>query len=103
MNAQHDTTLTFEDMHDATLVSIAINWVDGTLVCVFRTSRKGMNEPQLLASGLTLLSCPRSFPWGKSASVNQITLSDASPGQMLRVEMQSGDVIAAKVERAELR
>jgi len=102
MNTPNNAALSFDDMHDATLVSIAVDWASGTLSCVFRVCRKGRNEAKLIASGLTLLHCPRSFPWGRSVSVNEMVLSDIGEGQVLKIEMQSGDVIEANIDRAEL-
>ena len=100
VNTPSDTAVSFDDMHDATLVSIAVDWAAGTLSCAFRVG--GRNEAKLIASGLTLLHCPRTFPWGKSVSVNKMSLSDVGEGQALSIEMQSGDVIEANVHRAAL-
>lgn len=77
------------DFHDATLLSVQADWVDGTALVLLRVADE--EEPvKVRASGVTDLRLPRQHPWGASLSVNSLRVAD----HVLSIEMQSGDTIA---------
>ena len=77
------------DFHDATLLSVQADWVDGAAVVLLRVA--GVEEPvKVRANGLIDLRLPRERPWGPSVSVNSLHVD----AQEMRIEMQSGDTIA---------
>jgi hypothetical protein len=84
-------------LHDATLISITVHWIEGTAELTFRLA--GQVEATVSALRLSGLMVPREQPWGRSVSVNSAVVTAASGGrQRLVVEMQSGDEIVAYAE-----
>jgi len=79
-------------MHDWTLLSVTIDWEAGTAVLKL-VSPSGPKELQ--AREIADIHIPRTFPWGKSRSINvsfdPVATSESSV--ILRIEMQSGDTI----------
>ena len=73
--------------HDATLVSIAIDWMKRECVISLRTS-EGVSELQL--SGLRKADISYLEPWGPSSSVNEVRYLDPSH---LEIEVQNGDLL----------
>ena len=90
--------VSFKDLHDATLLSLLVDWASGELRFKVVIGRPEKMEVQLVARGMTSLKCPRAFPWGRSISVNSVTLNRAADKSLFLVEMQSGDVIEASVD-----
>ena len=94
---------TFADLHDATLRRLELDWVAGELRCRMTTGLvPGHPVVTLIAVGVTRLSCPRTFPWGPSESVNTVTVEAQGGGCLLQIEMQSGDLIEATAESVRL-
>ena len=89
--------ITLGDLHDATLLRINVDWRSAELACTFRVQVRGTRLVKLLGTQLTSLVCPKMSPWGQSVSVNEISVCDAESGRALKIEMQSGDVIEARV------
>lgn len=86
------------DLHDAILLNLEVDWSGGELRCNFGVSLGETTSVRLLAHGLTLLKCPRAFPWGESDSVNHVRVDKAGGDSIsLFIEMQSGDVIEASL------
>lgn len=85
------------ELHDATLWDIRVDWPNAELACTFRVQIGNTRLVQLLGSQLTHLVCPKMHPWGESISVNEVSVSDVASERTLRIEMQSGDVIEARV------
>ncbi len=82
------------DLHDATLVSISLDWATGSTTIVFRPGQIPPGEVSLHAEGTRLLRLDRATPWGMSVSVNQVRGPEpASGGERVEIEMQSGDTI----------
>ncbi len=81
-------------LHDATLVSIALDWASSVAVFCFVTHTQQVTLRVEDCGGMTL---PRAAPWGGSASV--MGLREVAGG--VEVQMQSGDVLQA-VGRATL-
>src|SRR5271169_3216526 len=89
--------ISLDQLHDATFLSLDLNWRSGELSCNLRIH--GDTVVRLVAHGLTFLKCPRQFPWGPSVSVNYARVNKAENGRVfLIMEMQSGDVIEADLE-----
>ncbi len=79
-------------LHDATLVSIEMNWAAKTTIVAFRTSSD--STVNLIASGSRNAFIPHDEPWGPSVSVNGVREIDGdSDVNAVEIEMQSGDVI----------
>lgn len=81
-------------MHDATLTTLEVDWAAGMLRVNFKQDKLNTT---IAATGLTLLSLPREYPWGPSASVNGITVQKTDDGVLIKIEMQSGDLIRAHI------
>jgi hypothetical protein len=75
-------------LHDATLVSVHFVWVDGTCILTVRHSQ--LSDCMLTFSGVSRVTLPRTYPWGRSQSINSACQPKA--GQY-EIEMQSGDVL----------
>jgi hypothetical protein len=80
-------------LHDATLETLTLNWEEGTIHLRLSTGANGAGIVILNANGVRGLICPRLFPWGSSDSVNEARLESITDGQLLSIEMQSGDLI----------
>ena len=89
--------ISLNDLHDATLVSLEVDWASGNLRFNFRASMMGSPTICLVAHGLTMLKCPREHPWGRSVSVNTARAEKVDDEMLLFVEMQSGDIIEARI------
>jgi hypothetical protein len=86
-----------EQLHDATLKRIELDWAEGRL----RLSFIAGAEDQLvviIGEGLFSFSCDRKFPWGRSESVNKINFNQETDSTTLTVEMQSGDLLVGKLK-----
>lgn len=87
-------------MHDWILIGVSFEWRSARASLVFEDT--GAKKRILAAEQVRLLEVPRENEWGPSVSVNEAS-EEPGPdgvGRMLRIEMQSGDVIrvwAAKV------
>jgi hypothetical protein len=80
-------------MHDWTLVSLLFDW---ERACVTLSLRNPKTEQvSLIAENVVNLSVPKCDDWGSSASVNMVSGPAPRPDgiEVLRLEMQSGDVI----------
>jgi hypothetical protein len=93
------------DLHDAVLRAVRFEWDVGDAVLEF--SRPGDAPPVVLvASDVSLLRCPREFPWGhsKHAYVNFAwPPTQVRESQLLEVELQTGDVVQVRAKRIAVR
>lgn len=80
-------------MHDATLETLTLHWVEGVVRIRLSTGINGTGVVNLKAVGVRRAVCPRALPWGPSDSVNEVKLEQVSEGRLLSIEMQSGDVM----------
>jgi hypothetical protein len=81
-------------LHDATLVSVRLDWETGTAVLALRTGLPEAPDVTVTAEGTAHLRCPRRLPWGESVSINEVRGPVAHEnGSRLEIEMQSGDVL----------
>jgi hypothetical protein len=80
-------------MHDWTLVSILMNWIESTVTMNFRVH--GIEKPVIIAQGITELIVPHREEWGRSVSVNEVLgpTKLTNSNYKLVLEMQSGDLI----------
>jgi len=83
------------ELHDATLVRIALDWERGTADVELRLGGNDEGLWMLSAHGVRKLECPREQPWGPSVSVNQArTLRvPQGAGARLELEIQTGDTL----------
>ena len=84
---------TIPKLHDATLETLTLHWVEGSMRIRLSTGINGTGVVTLKAVGVRRSVCPRAFPWGPSDSVNEVKLEQVLEGRLLSVEMQSGDVL----------
>lgn len=89
-------------MHDWTLVSLRLDWKTGQVTLDLRNPAS--NHVSLIATDVSLLHVPRVAEWGPSVSVNSVSgpneLEDGC--QHLKIEMQSGDIIAITARAFEM-
>jgi hypothetical protein len=84
---------TVPKLHDATLESLTLHWVEGAVRIRLSTGINGTGVVTLEAFGVRRALCPRALPWGPSDSVNEVKLEQVSDGRLLSIEMQSGDLL----------
>jgi hypothetical protein len=84
------------NLHDATLVSVSVDWVLGSASIHLRpVSRAGAPSAVTIeASGIRHVEIPRRSPWGPSVSVNQVI---GESGRLV-IEVQSGDSIVVEAD-----
>lgn len=83
-----------DNLHDATLLSVHLDWETGNAVFTLRTGLPAPKHLAITAIGTSDLRCPRRAPWGASASINEVRGPTAHEDQEhLELEMQSGDVL----------
>ena len=80
-------------LHDATLQNIHFDWPAGVISLHLQVGPAASDFGVLRAEGVTSFKCPRLMPWGPSDSVNNAHMETVSDGELLAVEMQSGDLI----------
>lgn len=92
MNELHTSVL---DLHDATLLALQFNWVEGTLEIHIQADETLASSEVIRALGVRNLSCPRDLPWGFSDAINGAHLINlgSDSWQRLEIEMQSGDLL----------
>jgi hypothetical protein len=85
-----------DNMHDWTLLNIRFDWDAGQATAEFLD---GKGSRTLVAEGVSALHIPRRLDWGPSASVNSASQMLSPTGtSVLKIEMQSGDVIEISAE-----
>ncbi|MBI1381751.1 MAG: hypothetical protein GC161_11770 [Planctomycetaceae bacterium] len=98
---------TLDDLHDATLESIHMDWEHGDVVLSLRKGSDSWPMLQMIASGASLVVCTRQAPWGQSVSVNSVTASrvetQRGTKQVVSMEMQSGDTITLEADFVRLQ
>ena len=87
--------LEFGRLHDATLLSLSVNWKRRSAEIRLITPTSPSLSRRYRRPGLTHFDVPRLTPWGESASINTAVVqsSQGAKTKRLSVEMQSGDVI----------
>lgn len=87
LNAQIGT------LHDAVLLSIEMRWAEGTVTIGVRTAA---GPKRVIVEQVTRLVCPREYPWGRSACIDEVRFGSTLPSAafQMEIEMQSGDVLA---------
>ena len=81
-----------EALHDAVLLSVDLQWAEGTVTLGVRTAG---GPRQVVVEQVTRLECPREYPWGRSVCINEVRIGNVPPSAAFRMEMelQSGDVL----------
>lgn len=91
-------------LHDATLVSVLMDWASGETRVTVRLPEEGGRTAEIRVFGSTLLHCPRRQQWGPSVSINEVRRQQRDNGvHRIEIEVQSGDIIELEGERIELR
>ncbi len=98
------TEVEIQTLHDATLVSISVEWEEGKCTLDLRSWEGGIELKQLNAHGLRKLALTHQSPWGESSSINSVSLrrGEDTDHSELEIEMQSGDVLTAWAKRFDL-
>jgi hypothetical protein len=81
-------------LHDASLAGIQLQWQEGTVaVDVIYFASGTLWKGRIRGIGLSRFNCSRTFPWGESQSINEVSLNPIERCSTLTIEMQSGDEI----------
>jgi hypothetical protein len=94
--------LSWQNLHDATLVQVQVLWQEARVVVQLRTGIIGYPEAQIVATSFRHFACPRRLDWGPSVSIHEVIgpAPLAEPGvSRLEIEMQSGDRLALEAAR----
>jgi hypothetical protein len=92
----------YSELHDSILSKIEVNWESGQLSIKFGDEVTGSRPiVVLLGHNVSSFRCERKLPWGPSVSVNHVKCAEIDGGFRLEVEMQSGDIITATMDRFE--
>lgn len=91
-------------LHDARLLGFSTQWKSGDLTLDFLLVGEDELDLRVVLHGVTGIYCPREQPWGGSAYINEVLQPDVVPeqGDVLTLEMQSGDVLRFVFETFEL-
>jgi hypothetical protein len=94
--------LSWQNLHDATLVQIQVLWQEARVVLQLKTGIAGYPEVQIVATSFRHVVCPRRLDWGPSMSINDVIgptpLADPGVSQV-EIEMQSGDRVSIEAAR----
>jgi hypothetical protein len=84
------------NLHDATLVSVSVDWALGSASIHMRPGRRegAPSAATIEASGIRNVEIPRRSPWGPSVSVNHVACENGR----LVIEVQSGDWIVVEAD-----
>jgi len=90
--------LNWENLHDATLIGISVDWESGRCEIALKPSIAEIPSASIVATDLRNLMIPRKAPWGMSVSINRISWRSDESGEisMLGIEMQSGDTLSVE-------
>lgn len=88
--------LTFDELHDAVLEGLSLDWKSGTVGFEIRVGGAHAGKWKIVGEGISTMTIPREHPWGPSVSIMKAEVSKLDGGkQELRLSMQSGDEISA--------
>jgi hypothetical protein len=99
------TDLSWELLHDATLVGIEMAWDSGDVVVHLRTGLSPFPHVQIKGISVRRIECPRNHPWGPSVSVNTVrgpSRTTDGAANRIEIEMQSGDTLIVEATAFEL-
>lgn len=97
--------LTWERLHDATLVGLESSWESGEIIVKLKTGLASAPTAELKGFSGRLVQWPRKHPWGPSVSINEVrgpTLAQEDNTLRLEIEMQSGDTIVLEAAEFQL-
>ena len=89
-----NTTL---QLHDSTLKKIELDWTTGWMLAIL-TAGAEQREVRIVGKAVKSFTYDRNFPWGRSVSVNHCTIEQIQETAVLKLEMQSGDMLTGKGE-----
>ena len=97
--------VSWENLHDAVLLTASLDWEEGTASIVLQTNEAYVptsSDVTISARGVKEFTWSRLHPWGPSVYVNtvQLTEYEEGNGNVLELEMQTGDVI--RVDASEI-
>jgi hypothetical protein len=80
-------------MHEWTLIALLFEWKEARVTLTFLNQNAA--NVSLIAEKVSVLSVPKRNEWGPSVSVNTLEgpILQSDGTSVLRIEMQSGDVI----------
>jgi hypothetical protein len=91
------------DLHDATLRTLTFDWRCALLAILLRAGVADSDHVVLEAHSVDDLKFPRMEPWGPSNSINSVALSSVGEGQLLAIEMQSGDLLEVRCHKVTVK
>ncbi|HWB78182.1 MAG TPA: hypothetical protein VG755_24625 [Nannocystaceae bacterium] len=98
--------MTFDDLHDAVLESVELNFAAGRLRLTVRPVQwpGAPSTVHIIAHEWSQFVCPREEPWGASVSVNSCDgpVPIEGGGFRITVALQSGDSLEITAKRIEL-
>ena len=89
-------------LHDATLIDVILNWESGDVVISLKPSDEILNMFILRVLECSMVNITRDLPWGKSVSVNEVTINEDIENVYCSIEMQSGDKIEVVGQKIQL-
>lgn len=89
-------------LHDATLIDVILNWESGDVIISLKPSDEILNIFILPVSECSMLKITRDLPWGKSVSVNDVTINEDIENVYCAIKMQSGDKIEVVGQKIQL-
>jgi hypothetical protein len=95
-------TPSLPDLHDWSLICVSYDWEHATAALTFCWN--GM-EKRVVGRGTNEFSLSQLEPWGQSISVNRVAGPEIGTDGIgiLKIEMQSGDVITLRATSIELQ
>lgn len=88
------------NLHDWTLQTISVDWIQSKVWVICKGSNSQIQQIQV--ENFIEIYIPKKETWGKSQSINQLTLSKKDNHQLLQIEMQSGDTLIIEAKNIEL-
>ena len=89
-------------LHDATLIDVILNWESGDVIISLKPSDGILNMFILRVLECSMLKITRDLPWGKSVSVNDVTINEDIENVYCAIKMQSGDKIEVVGQKIQL-
>ncbi len=72
-------------LHDAVLLGIDMRWAEGTVTAGVRSAS---GPKRIIVEQVTRLECPREYPWGRSACINEVRFGSSPSNAPFRLEIE---------------
>jgi hypothetical protein len=98
-------SLTWESLHDWTLVAIELRWERGEVVVQLRGGPASTGDARIDGTSVRLLEYPRRQKWSPSGSIYEVRgprRTRDGEADRLEIEVQSGDTIVIEAEEFRL-